>query len=344
MAAGIRALRKIQIGYEAATPGTPVAATARLVGTLGMKMDQKYYRPSDLETGRLSEFERSIVVGQQAKLPFAADANYQQLGYILEMGVKGAIAGVGPTDGQYIHTFLPNLAAANAPSAYTLEYGDDVQAYRSPFCYATGFEISGSLDDAVKVKANLVGQYVAQNAFTGAIASPTLLTPVITGTGKFYIDALWATMVGATPTQVTVTLIDFSYKVPDAILPVKYADGTIYFSAQAEKKRHVELNLTLAYNAIVAHASTGLWVNYIASPQTPKFIGIKFTGPLVGTTHYNELNLFGCFIIDDFDTLTEREGQDIVKLKLVSQYDPTAPADTNEWEIVLKNAVSTFLA
>lgn len=329
--AGIKALRKIQLAKEV-TPGTPVTtSTANLIGKLGMKLEQKFYRPDDLETGKLSSFERSIVVGEMAKLPFESDANYEQLGYLLGMAIKGAITPTGPTDGQYVWTYLPNLTASNAVDTYTIKYGDDIQAFYSPFVFATDLEISGTLDEAVKVKSNLVGQFITPGTFT-SLTNPTTLTPVITNTGKLYIDTTWA---GLGVTNKAATLIDFSYKISNGINAVKYLDGFIYYTDRAEKKRHVELDLTLAFNSV----SYAEFAKFIASTQTKSFIRIEFTGPLIGSSHYDVLDLDGSFVIDDYDTLTERDGQDIVKLKLVSIYDSTGTA---EWQVILKNALSTL--
>jgi len=329
MASGIRALRKIQLAIES-VHGTPVTtATARLIGTLGMKNEQKYYRPEDLETGNLASFERSVVSGEQAKLPFESDANYEQLGYLLGMSVIGGIVGGSPADSVYTRTYKPNLTAANNVDSYTMQYGDDVQAFISAFCFATDIELSGSLDDAVKVKANIVGQNVRPGTFT-SLSNPTALTPVIMGTGKLYIDSTWAGLGG---TLVPSTLVDFSYKTSTGINPVKYADGNIYYSDMAEKKRHIELSLTAAFNSTVA----GLYAAYLA--QTKEYVRLKFTGPLVGVTAHDELDLDGCFIIDDYDTLDERDGQDIVKLKLVTEKDG---ANANDWQVILKNGVATL--
>jgi hypothetical protein len=332
MGAGIRALRKIQLAHEV-TPGSQITtATARLIGTLGMKNDQKYYRPDDLETGRLSSYERSIIVGEQAALPFASDANFEQLGYLLGMSIIGGVSGGTPADSIYTWTYAPNLTAANAPDTYTIQYGDDVQAFISGFCFATGIELSGTLDDVLKVKADIIGQNVRTATFTGSISPPAALTPVVFGTGKLYVDPSWVTLGN---TNLAATLVDLSYKTIGGPTPVKYADGQIYFSDRAEKKRHIELSLTAAFNSTIA----GYYAAFIASPQTSKFIRLKFTGPLVGATAHDELDLDGNFIIDDFDTLDERDGQDIVKLKLVSQFDTTS---SKEFQIINKTSVGTL--
>lgn len=335
MSAGTKALRKIELAVEI-TPGNQVTtSTARLIGTLGMEQTQKLYRPEDLETGRLSSFERSHVVGEQAVLPFGSDANYEQLGYLLGMSIIGGIAGGAPTDGCYTRTYIPNLTSLNAPDTYTIKYGDDVQAFISGFCFSPDLELSGTLDDAVKVKANIVGQNVRTGTFTN-VSAPVTLTPVVVGTGKLYVNDTWAHMISNT-SLVAATLVDFSYKVTAGINPIKYVDGNIYFSGRAEKKRHVELEMTLAFTSGVAGYLT---TNFIASPQVAQFIRIEFTGPIVGggSTHAL-LDLDGCFIIDGYPTLAERDGQDIVKVKFVSRYDVTS---SSEWEVILRNAVSAL--
>lgn len=331
MPSGLRALRKIQCAREV-THGTAITtSTAQLIGKFTMKQDQKYYRPDDLETGSLSSFEHSHIVSEQMAGVFESDANYEQLGYILAMGVKGGVTPTGPSDSLYTWTFEPNLTAINDVNSYTLKYGDDIQAFISPFCFATDFELSGSLEDAVKVKANIVGQNVRAGTFT-SLSNPAALNPVKMGNCKLYINPSWATMGN---TQVSNTIIDFAYKVTQGITPVKYGDGSLFFTEMAEKKRHVELDVTFAFTSGVA----GYFTDYITSPQAAKFIRLAFQGPLVGSTSRADLNLDGAFIIDDYDTFGERDGQDIVKLKLVSKRDATSG---KEWSIILKNALAAL--
>ena len=332
MSVGIRALRHIQLVKETTHGTQNSTATAILIGKLEMTQDQKYYRPEDMETGRLSSVERSYIVGEQAKLVFEADANYQQICYILGMGIKGGVTGTGTASTGYTYTYLPNLASANNVDTYTMQYGDNVQAFQSGFCFAQDFEISGSIDSELKVKANIVAQNVRTGTFTAALANPTPLDPIITGTCKLYNDSTWA---GLGTSQVSGTMIDFSYKVTTGITPVKYADGNIYFTDMAEKKRHIELDMTMAFTASTA----SVFASYIASPQTKNFLRIKSAGPTIGTTTNAELDLDGAFIVDTYGSLGERDGQDIVKVKWLSQWDSTA---STEWQAIVRNSVVTL--
>jgi len=330
MAAGLKALRKIQLGLET-VPGTPVAATTRLLGQMKYDLDQKLYRAEDYDTGRLSSFERSIPVAISAKLPFEADANYEQLAYLLGMAIKGGVAGVGGSS-LYTWTYLPNLSSLNAVNTYTIQYGDDIQAFVSAFCFAQGLDLSWALDDVVKVKAALVGQTVATTTFVGGLVFPATLNPVITNTGKLYIDTTWAGLGG---TVKAATLLDGTWKITEGMIPIKYLDGFLWNSDKTEKKRHIELEATMAFNPNL----TALWAAYTASPQTAIFVRIKFTGPVTGAGNM-ALQLEGCFTIEKLSPpFEDREGQNISKVKLVSQYDPVSG---KEWQVVLTNAIGTL--
>lgn len=329
MAAGLKALRKIQLGKET-NHGVAVAATARLIGTLGMALDMQLFKPEDQETGLLSSFMRSYPAGYVANLPFESDANYEQLMYMLAMTIIGGVAPTGA--GPYVWTYSPNLSSANNPDSFTIEYGDDVQAFESAFCYGKDLGISGMLDEAVKVKSALVGKGMDTTTFTGALTNPLVLTPVLTNTGKFYMDTTFA---GIGVTQKTATLVDFDWKLSEGITPIKYVDGNLGFTDRAEKKRHVELNLTLAFDT----SALTLFTAFKASPQTASYVALKFTGPAI-TGGTDGLILQGCFTVAEYPTIEERDGQDVVKLKLTSQYDATSG---KEWEVILTNAVATLV-
>ncbi len=272
-------------------------------------------------------------MGEQAELPFEADANFEQLGYLLAMAIKGGVTPSGPTDSLYTWTFKPNLGAANDVDSFTFQYGDDVQAFISSWVFGTDLELSGSLTgdgEPLMVKSNLVGQNVRTAAFTGGLSNPSSLTPVKMGKSKLYVDSAWANL---GDTEVSNTLVDLSYKVAPGLTPVKFGNGELFYTDVAEKKRHVELDITFAFNPGVA----GYFANYIATPQTPIFARVKFEGPTVGETAKAELDLDGHFVIDDYGPLDDREGQDIVKLKLVSLQDEAVSG--NEWQILLLNGL-----
>ena len=332
---GIKALRRIQLVKEV-TPGTQITtATAKLVMGGEFENTQEFYRPDDLDNGILESYTRSYLTGEQAKIALNGDANYEQLAYLLGMCIIGGIVGGSPTDSVYTRTFLPNLTSANNPDTYTMQYGDDVEAWIAGFCYATDLELTAALGEkaVMKAKANLVGQSFLPSTFTGAISLPTTLTPVIVGSGQLYIDSSWANLGN---THISNSLVELSYKITPGIQPIKYIDGNIYFSDRAEAKRHVEMSVTFALNSTTAAYFAA---NYNTSPQPLQFIRCKFTGPLIGATAHAELDLDCAAVIDKWPALSDRQGQDTVKLNLLSQLDPTSQ---HAWQVILKNGVATL--
>jgi len=330
MSAGIKALRKIQIGRETVA-GTAVPATARLIGTATIEKELKVNRPEDRETGKLSSFEFSSPVGVNVKVGLEGEAYFEQLLYVLGMSLKGVIAGTGGAS-PYTWTYEGSLLASSSVNTSTLEYGDDVQAFQVPFVFGKSLELSGTIDEAVKFKMDGAAADVTPQTFTGAILDPLTLNPIAVDTGKLFIDTTWAGLGG---TNKAATLVDFTWKITEGIIPVKYLDGNLTMSDRAEKKRHVELEMTLAFNS----AAYALWAMAVAVPQTKTFVRLEFTGPALVTGN-NKLTLDGCYVLDQPPKLLEeREGQDTVKVKLMSIYDTTS---TKEWSVAVVNGLAAM--
>jgi hypothetical protein len=262
------------------------------------------------------------------KASFESDANYEQLAYLLGMAIKGGVTATGGAS-PYSWIFLPNLTAINAPDTYTIEYGDDHKCYQSTFCFAKSLELSGQIDDVVKVKADIAGQSMVATTFTGSLTNPTALNPVKVGTGKLYVDSTWAGLGG---TQKENTLVDFSWKLSEGIVPIKKIDGSLSYADRVEKKRHVELELTVGHNSVYDDIVT----SFLAQSRT--FVRLEFTGPAI-TGGTDKLTIDGAFVVDNPDTLGDQEGQDVVKIKLISEYDPTGD---KEWSVTLTNALATM--
>src|ERR1035437_1270774 len=188
-------LRRIQIGKES-SHGTPVAATSALIAEWSSwpELIQEYARPSDLSTGHTSEFEYSDVVSQILKGTLDADASYRNLIHFFGMSLKGGVTGQGSSP--YTWTFAPNITSLDNPDSYTIEHGDDQQTFQSQFCVAPTLHLSGKFNKALRVDCPIIGQTKVANAFTGAIANPTVHSPVKMNLGKLYQDTTWAGLGG----------------------------------------------------------------------------------------------------------------------------------------------------
>lgn len=317
MANGLYALRKIQIGKEAVV-GTPTTPTTQLVGKLTMKANDTLYRPDDHDTGLFSEYYRSEVVGRQAEGSFESDFNFEQGAILLGMSVKGGVSPVGNT-----YDFTPTLDSAWTPDTYTFVFGDNQQTYQAPMVFAKDMTISGSIDDAVMVSANLYGQKVETTAgFEAGVSMPATLECAKTDLAKVYVDSSWSDL---GDTEIPASVIDFSWQITEGVEAVKFLNGQLYATALTEKKRHVELDLTLAHND---NYTDTILPAFLAQSQL--FVQISIDGS--GTKN---LTLSGCFVVDNPDALSDQNGQDVVKVKLISEYDATSD---NEWAISLTTA------
>ena len=309
MASGFRALRKIQFGQEV-TAGTPVAATAFIVGKIGMKLEQEIHSPDDFETGRLASYEQSEVIARQAMLPFEGDVTYEQIAYFLDMAItQGVVTG---TTAPFTWTYSPNYTGSNAPRSFTAEYGDNIQAYESEFVSCRQLEISGQVGDVVKVNADLFGRQVVSTAFTTGLTPPARETVKMAG-AQLFVDSSWA---GVGATEVPATLVDFNWRLQTGFNPMKFADNQLFFTELTEAKRHIELEMTVGFNTTTA----GWFANFTG--QTLRMVELSFTG-----SNSRSLKLQQSVKLIEYMELTEREGQDIVKLKFVSEYDDTGARD-----------------
>ncbi|MET0039307.1 hypothetical protein [Dehalococcoides mccartyi] len=180
-----------------------------------------------------------------------------------------------------------------------------------------------------KFKADVIGQSVEKTTFTAAISNPTSLTPIVVDTGKLYIDTSWASLGN---TEKASTIVDFNWKISEGVLPFKALNGSLSYTDRSEKKRHIELEGTFAFNAV----TNDLWANFTA--QTPIFARLQFTGPAI-TGGNSTFVLDGCYVIDSFGALEDKDGLDVVKLKLVSIKDAIS---AKEWQAVLTNSLATM--
>ena len=314
--AGFKAFRRIQIGAET-TSGTAVAANKYLVGTLGMQLNQDIHMPDQWETGRLASFEQSDVLMRDAALPFDSDASYGDVPYLLEMSVEQGTATAPVADtSPAILTYEPNYTSANNPRTFTVEYGDNVQAYESSYVACRQLEFSGQAGGVLSVKADLFGQDMTESTFTSSI-NPAIREIVKMSDADVYVNSAWAD----TPTAVNNVLVDMNWRFMTGYAPQRYVDGTFTFTEISQAKRHVELDMTVAFNN-----TTRDWFDDVYRPQVYRVFRIRFdNGGSTTAQRYLHLEMGG--YITQFATLTEREGQNIAKIKAVSAYNITATRD-----------------
>lgn len=242
MASGLKALRKIQIGEES-TKGDAVAATAALLGVLTMKDSPTIHRPVE-ERGTLAEFSRSVKVANLAELTLEGDATFEQILYLLHMGILGNVTpGGAGTAKSWV--FLPSMAAAGVFDSFTIEFGDDIEQWEAEYCMAKAIEISGAMNEAMRIRGDIFGRKMTVCDFTGSLSPPTVES-IPMQKARLYIDDEDGA-IGAT--EKASTLIAVTFAITTGLAPKRFADGSLDFSGYAETFKGVELRMTFAFNA-----------------------------------------------------------------------------------------------
>jgi len=330
--AGIKALRKIQLGAET-TAGTAVAATTiwRGVGTMEDKREVVF---PDEDVGYLSGVDRTYIPKLLAVLSMdETPATFEQLGYILEAGVKKVTPSQDGTGSDYIYTYTLPTTAVNTIRTYTIEGGDNQQEEESPYFFVDSFKLSGQAGEAWKMSANWQGQQVTASSFTGSLSLPSV-EEILFSKSSLYIDAAGGT-IGST--QKSSTFLSASLDVDTGIQPVFTADGNLYFTFTKSTQPEVTLDITFEHDGTATAEKTN-WRN-----ETARQIRILAQGSSVSTagTTYSvktmNIDLAGKW--ETFEKLGERNGNDVVAGKFRARYNSTAALFA---EILLVNDLSAL--
>ncbi len=326
MASGQKALRKIQIGQEDYM-GTPVAATAALLGQLTMEDKPTDHEP-DEERGNLADKTRSVRVANLANLVFSGDATFEQLMYWLEMGIQGDVTPT-PVGAAHLWTFTPNLTAAGTFNSFTLEHGDNIQAWETEFCMAREIEIAFAMNAAATVKATLFGRKKTPTSFTNSLAPPTVES-IVGQNFKLYLDDEDGTMGYTVKSQ---QIIAATFTIKTGLVPVRYGDGSLDFSTYFEQPKGIDLKMTFAFNSD-AEAERVLY-----DGETLRLVRLYNKGSLISGSDYKSLCLDMCGKYTSFSTLEDRDGEDVVNVTLHSQLGANY---TDLFEVAVQNTVDAL--
>jgi hypothetical protein len=317
--AGVKALRKIQLGAES-TAGTAVPATAIWRGTGTIEDGLSAVQP-DENVGYLSPVERVYIPTTEGRLSMdSIEATFEQLPYIGVAGVDGSVTGAQDASGGYAYVFALATTAAKTPKTYTLEGGDNQQAEEMAYGFVTDFELSGAAREAWKVTANWQGRQVGTSTFTGSIALP-VVEEILFGKSTLAIDAVSGTL-GATVKSST--LLGASLKVTTGFVPVFTANGEIYFDFVKQTAPEVMLDVTFEHDASSV-AEIAAW-----RAKTPRMIRLQSLGSAIagGSAFTNKtLRIDICGHWETFSKIDEQDGNDIITGTLRGTLNTTPTPD-----------------
>ena len=315
--AGIKALRKIQLGAETTAAGTAIAATTLWRG-MGTIEDQLEVVFPEEDIGIISGTDRTYIPKLLAAITFdETEATFEQLPYIGAAGIANTTTGVTDTGGSgKIYTYAMTTSTQATVQTYTIEGGDNQQEEEMEYGFVSAFTLSGKAGEAWKVSADWQGRQVTASSFTGSIAVPSVEEMLFSKT-KLYIDD---TTIGTT--QKTQTLLEATLNVNTGLVPVFTADGQLYFSFLKQTMPEVTLDITFEHDG-TATAEKTAWRN-----QTARLIKLLCEGSALttaGSTYSVKtmiLNLAGKY--ESWEKLGEQDGNDILKATFRARYHSTS--------------------
>jgi hypothetical protein len=314
--AGIRALRKIQLGLESASAmGTEVDATKIMYWT-GTAQDDIKVEFSDDDVGQMQGNDRTWIPSVGGTLDVEGYATYEQLPYILTCGVLSCESGTADGSG-YVYTFTYPTTAVTAFSTATLEFGDNTQEEQMTYGFIESFSLSGAGGEALKLSATWRGRQIATGTYTGALTLGAVET-ILFNKASVYIDDGGAGTIGTTIKSNT--LLGITYDVKTGIIPVQTASGQLYFSFAKQvgmPDLEITCKLTFEHDA-TAVAEIAAW-----RAQTERLVRVNFPGSALQTpgtigTKLLRLDMVGKW--ESFDKLGEQDGNDIVTGTLRCRY------------------------
>lgn len=315
---GISALGKIQIGKEAEA-GTAVAATTIWRGLGRIKNDGKPVFPKE-SVGIIGGTDRSYIPKLGASLSLEeTEATFEQLPYLLEAGIKLETPAQDGAGTGYVYEYAVSTTAVNTIRTLTVEGGDNIQAEEMEYAFVKSFELSGVAGEAVMMSAELVGRQVTPTTFTGALSIPTV-EEILTSKGKVYIDDADGTLAD---TQITESILSFSFKVNTGLVAKMTADGTLYFTFIKPSGEAMEILLDLTFE----HDTQSVAEKAAWQSETAKQIRLIFEGSALGTGatyDYKTLIIDLAGKWDDFPPLEEEEGNNVYTGTFRARYNADA--------------------
>ncbi len=333
MVAGVKALRRIQIGKET-TAGTAVNATTIWRGE-GVLQDERelVWVPEDV--GLLVPTDRLYVPKYGATVTLdETPATFEQLPYLLIASLAGITTGTTDTGGSgKIWTFDAPTTQAPTIKTLTIEAGDNIRADDMEYAYVESLTLSGAAGEGVMMGATLRGRQATDSEFTGSLAIPAV-EEILFGKGKLYIDD---TTMGTT--QKTETWLGFSLTIPSSWKAVYTGDGNLYFTKieyVGHRQSPITGEITLEHDA-TAEAEIGK-----ARNQTTRLIRMEFQGSALttaGTYTYKTLRLDLPVIYTAVPALEDMDGDDIVTFPFQVSYGATG---SQAPQITIVNELTTL--
>ena len=227
------------------------------------------------------------------------------------------------------------ILSQNTIKTYTLEGGDDTQAEEFDYCFVQNISLTGEGQGQLMMAAEWIGREVTDTTFTGALSIPSV-EDIIFNSGTLYIDDSGGT-IGST--QVSGLLRTATLNWVTGLIPYWTVDGSLDFTNHKFAGRTEDIVLSMTYEHIAAAVTEK--AKYRS--KSTRLIRLMFEGSdfeTAGTTYSKHtliIDLAG--IIEDWESLGEVDGNDVVGLTFRARYSAT---DSLKAQVVIVNELSAL--
>lgn len=331
MAQALRALKQIAISNPENTVGTAEAAVELLYGTMSVAYGDNTIHYPDQERANLSRhMGDDFIVGKLVEGTMEGELNARHAAWLFSNAIRGNITPTQPDNinepNTYSWVWEPGLTTANTPDiangidTFTLEFGDNEQAYEAEYVFTRTLTITGAPNEPVTFTWDWAGRQLTETTFTSLsavnITSPSLYFP--SNLSKFYIDTSYAGIGG---TQKTDTLRAFTWTFETGFTARFAADGNQYFAAISEDKKRVQLDLTYYLN------STSETERALYNSRGTTYLRVELSGPTeMDSAQSNPPRVYldGAFRYTEWPEHDDEDGALVTTVSAESVYDVTA--------------------
>jgi hypothetical protein len=262
-------------------------------------------------------------------------------------GVKGGVTPSTPGSGEArLWTFAPSQTAPSV-DPYTLEFvvddGSTKQEIEAPFGVTTSFEITGGVEGIPQLTFSMDARKSSQSTYTSGIALPAV---VFASNLRWNVtmDDLWADIAN---TNIAGQVYGFTWSQSGFVMPQYYlqARADLDFAGVEPQTRTTDVTILCTFDT----GASNFYETELAKKAsgTKRFLELKLQGASMSSPDaaYNyTLALRGSFVhADDSmqDLGADREGNSVVSMHLLSQYDSTGGVDVN---YLVTNTLTSFPA
>ena len=328
MAPGLRNFTVMSLGVET-TAGTAVATTRQLYpdGTGMMSVDRMRTFHEGANRGLRSNIRHATQAGIGVQIPFrTADdvgVSFDEL-VIIGSQLDGGNTGTGGAADK-TWTFTPTQATAGTFDTYTVEVGDDVQAWEVEYCFAQAFRLSASREGLTQAEIDFVGRQPTKTTATSTSSNSGVKIP-----GQLWTLKHATAQSGLTAASVQSNLlVGFDLAIDPGIRARWYQDGNLYYGQAISCER-----LSGTLNLKVEGTSTAVTQYYDkGAADTMDFVRLKATGPVLGGTFYSAQIDMAVFYEEVVPIAEEEDGVNIWNVSCRMAEDATW-ANSTVWTIV----------